>query len=55
MCIQENKLVEKMFKLQGGSKGFYEQMQCAILICGDLRNYGFYEQIYLLLMEDFMR
>ena len=40
----ENKLVEKMFKLQGGSKGFYEQMQCAILICGDLRNYGFYEQ-----------
>ena len=40
----ENKLVAKMFKLQGGSKGFNEQMQCAILICGDLRNYGFYEQ-----------
>ena len=40
----ENKLVTKMFKLQGGSKGFNEQMQCAILVCGDLRNYGFYEQ-----------
>ena len=27
-----------------GSKGFNKQMQCAILVCGDLRNYGFYEQ-----------
>lgn len=40
----ENNLVAKMFELQGGSKGFNKQMQCAILVCGDLRNYGFYEQ-----------
>lgn len=40
----KNNLVAKMFELQGGSKGFNKQMQCAILVCGDLRNYGFYEQ-----------
>lgn len=40
----ENDLVAKMFELQGGSKGFNKQMQCAILVCSDLRSYGFYEQ-----------
>ena len=44
-----------MLKLQGGSKGFNEQMQCAILVCGDLRNYGFMNKIFLLLMEVFMQ
>lgn len=37
-------LLNKVFKLQGGCNGFNNQMQCAILICGDLRNYAFYEQ-----------
>lgn len=35
---------ERLFRLQGGSKGFDNHMQVAILICGDLRNYGFFEQ-----------
>lgn len=34
----------RLFQLQGGSKGFDNRMQAAILICGDLRNYGFFEQ-----------
>lgn len=33
----------KLFRLQGGTKGFYEDMQCAILVCSDLRSYNFYE------------
>jgi len=33
----------KMFANQGGCKGFYEDMQYAILICGDQRNYNLYE------------
>lgn len=37
-------LRNNIFKLQGGCTGFNNQMQCAILICGDLRNYAFYEQ-----------
>ena len=40
----DKRMVHKMFVLQGGSKGFDCQMQCAILVCTDLRNYGFYEQ-----------
>lgn len=34
---------DKAFKLQGGCKGFYEDMQCAILVCGDLRLYDINE------------
>ena len=39
----------KMLQLQGGSKGFYEDMQYAILVCGDLNYYRFYEmsQVYV--------
>lgn len=39
----------RMFQLQGGSKGFYEDMQYAILVCGDLNYYRFFEmsQIYV--------
>lgn len=33
----------KMFANQGGCKGFYEDMQYAILICGDQRNYNINE------------
>ena len=33
----------KMFRLQMGCKGFENDMQCAILICGDMANYQFYE------------
>lgn len=39
----------RMFQLQGGCKGFYEDMQYAILVCGDLNYYRFFEmsQIYV--------
>lgn len=30
----------KVFELQGGSKGFYNKMQCAVLICADLHYYN---------------
>lgn len=36
----DTELRNKIFKLQGGSKGFYESMQCAILICVDLNKYA---------------
>lgn len=36
-------LREMIFKLQLGCNGFYDKMQCAILICGDLHSYGFPE------------
>ncbi|WP_276962582.1 nitroreductase family protein [Bacteroides graminisolvens] len=36
-------LKNKMFSNQGGCNGFYEDMQYAILICGDQRNYNLYE------------
>lgn len=36
-------LKNKMFANQGGCNGFYEDMQYAILICGDQRNYNLYE------------
>ena len=39
----------KMFEQQGGSKGFYQDMQYAILVCGDMNYYRFYElsQVYV--------
>lgn len=39
----------KLFTLQGGNKGFMEDMQYAILICGDMNRYRFYElsQVYV--------
>lgn len=39
----------KMFEQQGGSRGFYQDMQYAILICGDMNYYRFYElsQVYV--------
>lgn len=36
-------LREKIFKFQRGCNGFYDKMQCAILICVDLHSYGFPE------------
>ena len=38
-----------IFNLQGGSRGFSDDMQYAILICGDLNYYRFYElnQVYV--------
>ncbi len=36
-------LKEELFKLQRGCNGFYDKMQCAILICVDLHSYGFPE------------
>lgn len=36
-------LKNKVFELQGGSKGFYKKMQCAIMICADIRRYGINE------------
>ncbi|MCQ2246608.1 MAG: nitroreductase family protein [Bacteroidaceae bacterium] len=35
--------IEKLCKLQGGGRGFIDEMQGAILICSDLRSYDFYE------------
>lgn len=39
----------KMFEQQGGSRGFFQDMQYAILICGDMNYYRFYElsQVYV--------
>lgn len=39
----------KMFEQQGGSRGFYQDMQYAILVCGDMNYYRFYElsQVYV--------
>ncbi len=39
----------RMFEQQGGSRGFYQDMQYAILICGDMNYYRFYElsQVYV--------
>lgn len=36
-------LKDKICELQGGSRGFYDNMQGAILVCGDLNMYGFQE------------
>lgn len=36
-------LRERIFKLQRGCNGFYDKMQCAILICVDMHSYGFPE------------
>lgn len=40
---------EALFNLQGGCKGFIEDMQCAILICGDISLYNINEihQVYV--------
>ena len=42
-------LKNKIFEMQGGCKGFYEDMQIAILICGDQRGYNINElhQVYV--------
>lgn len=39
----------KIFSLQGGCKGFWKDMQYAILICGDIRGYNINElsQVYV--------
>ncbi len=44
-----NDVRSKMFNLQGGNKGFSDDMQYAILICGDMNYYRFYElsQVYV--------
>ena len=39
----DENLKNNVFKLQGGSKGFYEKLQCAIMICADIRRYGINE------------
>ena len=39
----EPSLKNRLFALQGGCRGFYEDMQCAILICVDAKNYAFPE------------
>lgn len=41
--FESKDLKNNMFTNQGGSKGFYEDMQYAILICGDQRNYNINE------------
>ena len=45
----DNILRNRMFSLQGGCKGFSEDMQYAILICGDIRGYNINElsQVYV--------
>ena len=42
-------LRNKMFSLQGGCKGFWQDMQYAILVCGDIRRYNINElsQVYV--------
>lgn len=42
-------LRNKIFSLQGGCKGFWQDMQYAILICGDIRGYNINElsQVYV--------
>lgn len=46
---KDESLKNKIFELQGGCKGFYEDMQVAILICGDQRGYNINElhQVYV--------
>lgn len=45
----DDNLRNKMFSLQGGCKGFSDDMQYAILICGDIRGYNINElsQVYV--------
>ncbi len=45
----QNDVRLKMFEQQGGNRGFSQDMQYAILICGDLNYYRFYElsQVYV--------
>lgn len=40
---------DRIFSLQGGCKGFWQDMQYAILICGDIRGYNINElsQVYV--------
>lgn len=46
---ESQELKDKILSMQGGAKGFYEDMQAAILVCGDMRGYGLHElhQIYV--------
>jgi nitroreductase len=46
---KDENLRNKIFELQGGCKGFYNDMQVAILICGDLCGYKINElnQVYV--------
>lgn len=46
---KDESLKNKIFELQGGCKGFYDDMQVAILICGDQRGYNINElhQVYV--------
>ena len=46
---KDEKLKNTICKLQGGCNGFYEDMQAAILICGDQRGYNINElhQVYV--------
>ena len=46
---KDETLKNMLFELQGGCKGFYEDMQVAILICGDQRGYNINElhQVYV--------
>lgn len=45
----DEKLRSKIFTLQGGCNGFWQDMQYAILICGDIRGYNINElsQVYV--------
>lgn len=46
---KDESLKNRIFKMQGGCNGFYEDMQIAILICGDQRGYNINElhQVYV--------
>ena len=46
---KDEALKNQIFKMQGGCNGFYEDMQVAILICGDQRGYNINElhQVYV--------
>lgn len=47
--VYEGEEAQKMLNLQGGNCGFTEDMQYAILVCGDMNYYRFYElsQVYV--------
>lgn len=47
--IADEKIKNKLFELQLGCNGFYDKMQYAILICGDISYYGFpeFNQVYV--------
>ncbi len=47
--VANKKMKRELFELQLGCNGFYDKMQYAILICGDLSYYGFpeFNQVYV--------